>query len=263
MQLPAITLSSNHLQMPVQFIQIMKTNRAGIHVVLFYTVGTDTKLLSWKTDVQAISRWLSNPYFCRTTPSFSQQMWSYDFWKQTKMRKYILHTPKISEKFAGEWTFALSCCGQIKIGLRIVQLKFNCLVGKGFKALGTQRSRKAKGKYTPVFVAFPPSPFLCMGSITAIFRSPSALPDRSQHWHTRISQIISSLFKALSVSGPISSQTVTFSAFNVLRARDYGRSIGIIFPSALPVFRKYEKDNVQEIFEILSVPFKDLVLVAE
>jgi len=71
------------------------------------------------------------------------------------------------------------------------------------------------------------------------------------------------LFKALSVSGPISSQTVTFSAFNVLTARDYGRSIGIIFPSALPVFRKYEKDNVQEIFEILSVPFKDLVLVAE
>ena len=66
---------------------------------------------------------------------------------QQNMRRHHWHTPKISQKFVGEWKFGLQCYVQDKTARGNIQLRFSYFTASSFKALcvyGTFLGRRRK-----------------------------------------------------------------------------------------------------------------------
>jgi len=85
------------------------------------------------------SNWrLSAPYSRNTPQSFSRGTRSYAFLRSTKhVKTSYEHTPKISQKFAGEWNYLLCIAtAGTKTALGIFQVWFNYFAASFFKALG-------------------------------------------------------------------------------------------------------------------------------
>jgi len=60
---------------------------------------------------------------------------------------------------------------------------------------------------------------LFRGIFSQVVQSSGALPQHQATWHTQVSQTSPFLFKALSISGRISSQPASFPVFSVLTAK--------------------------------------------
>ena len=125
--------------------------------------------------------------------------------------------PRFIENFLDIYNLVCSATARTKNALGIIQLWFNYFAASFSKALGMHFSREAKEGYAPVVNAFSLVPFLCIGMINPVCQSFGARPGHQVAWYTRVSQRSPCRFKALSISGQMSSQS--FPVFIVLTAR--------------------------------------------
>jgi len=135
------------------------------------------------------------------------------------MCRRLWHTPKISRKFAGEWRFGLWCYGrdESRPGYRPALVRL--FRGIFFQGTWHILFQGGSGEFFPCSWCFRSCLlFLSVAMITLICQLFGALPEQAT-WHTQASQTAPCRFKALSISGWISSQPAAFPAFRVLTAR--------------------------------------------
>jgi len=143
-------------------------------------------------DATASDWWPSTPYSHHTPRSFSPGTRSYAFEVYKTCIDIFGILPRFLQKLLESGKLVCSATSRTKSALRILQL---C------KAFGTHVSREAKERDSPVVDAlWVWSPHFSNLSFL--------LPERHATWHTRGSQ--RTRFKALNISGRISSQPAAF-----------------------------------------------------